>query len=119
LSEAQFREQVREALRHYSQEATLARNPLLRSRLLMAGSEPARPAALREKIVAAAEALKERPKDEKFFRALDLTFLHPAPSQEAAAERLGLPFGTYRYRLNIAIDRVADALWQQELGASD
>jgi hypothetical protein len=117
LSEAQFRDAVREALRHTLDDRALGENLLLRSRILMKGSTPAKPTALQDLVRAAAETLKERPRDEKFYQALDLTFLHPAPTQEAAAERLGLPFGTYRYRLSTAIDRVTDLLWEQELSS--
>ncbi|MFN3746663.1 MAG: hypothetical protein ACK4TL_18330, partial [Hyphomicrobiaceae bacterium] len=117
LSEIQFRDAVRQALRQLSDERQLATNPLLRARLLMTGSTPASPAALRQAVVAAAAALTQNPRDAKFHQALDVTFLRAAPSQEAAAERLGLPFGTYRYRLATAVDRVADILWQQELAA--
>jgi hypothetical protein len=117
LSEVQFRNAVRQALRHLSDERQLATSPLLRARLLMTGSTPASPAALRQVIVAAAAAMKQHPRDDKFHQALEVTFLRSAPSQEAAAERLGLPFGTYRYRLATAVDRVADILWQEELAA--
>lgn len=117
LSEAHFKEAVRDALRHILNDRALGDNLLLRSRLLMTGSTPATPAALRDALRAAAETLKRRPRDEKFYEALDLTFLRPAATQEAAAERLGLPFGTYRYRLGTAIDRVTDILWEQELSA--
>ena len=85
--------------------------------LLMKGSTPAKPAVLRDALREAAETLKGPPRDEKFYEALDLTFLRPAPTQEAAAERLGLPFGTYRYRLSTAIDRVIDLMWEQELNS--
>lgn len=117
LSEDQFKEAVRDALRHMLDDRALGDNLLLRSRLLMKGATPAKPAALRDALRAAAETLKGRPRDEKFYEALDLTFLRAAPTQEAAAERLGLPFGTYRYRLGTAIDRVTDLLWEQELNS--
>ena len=106
LSAPHFKEAVRDALRHMLDDRALGDSLLLRSRVLMKGSTPAKPAALRDALRAAAETLKGRPRDEKFYEALDLTFLRPAATQEAAAERLGLPFGTYRYRLSTAIDRV-------------
>lgn len=46
---------------------------------------------------------------------LHATFFEPAGKQEAAAAALGIPFGTYRYRLRKAIACFADALWQKEL----
>ena len=69
---------------------------------------------LRRLLTETARALAERPRDAKFWRALDLTYVHPAGSQELAAERLGLPFGTYRYQLATGIERVAQALWERE-----
>ena len=51
---------------------------------------------------------------------LACTFFEPAATQELAAERLGLPFSTYRYQLAGAIGRVTGLLWQRELdGAGD
>jgi len=117
LSEPHFRDAVRHALRHTLDDRALADNPLLRSRFLMKGSTPAKPAALREALRIAAASLEGRPRDDKFYEALDLTFFGPPLTQEAAAERLGLPFGTYRYRLSTAIDRVTDLLWEQELNS--
>ena len=37
------------------------------------------------------------------------------PTQEAAAERLGLPFTTYRRHLGAGIERVCEELWHREL----
>jgi hypothetical protein len=45
---------------------------------------------------------------------VELTYLNPAPKQEAAAERLGLSFSTYRRHLTAAVDRLVDWLWRQE-----
>ena len=47
---------------------------------------------------------------------LDRTFVRPAPTQEAAAEVLGLPFSTYRRHLAAALDELADLLWAVEIG---
>jgi hypothetical protein len=54
---------------------------------------------------------------DKLYRALDCTYLSPAATQELAAERLGLPFNTYRYQLAAAVKRVTETLWQRELQA--
>jgi len=45
---------------------------------------------------------------------LDLTYFNPTPKQEAAAERLGMSFSTYRRQLATAVGRLTDWLWQQE-----
>ncbi|MFD0395020.1 hypothetical protein ACFQ3Z_33900 [Streptomyces nogalater] len=37
------------------------------------------------------------------------------PTQQSVAERLGLPFSTYRRHLAGGIARVCDALWRQEI----
>ncbi len=116
LSQPEFAEAVRQALRDYSRPDALAGNPLLRSRVLrdVAGPNPS-PQALQSLLRTAAETLTASPKDEKFYRALHHTYFQPAPTQEAAAELLALPFNTYRYRLNKGIERVTNWLWQREL----
>ena len=50
-------------------------------------------------------------------RVLERTFLAGAPSQEAAAELLDLPFSTYRRHLARATDRLVEVLWAIELDA--
>lgn len=116
LSEPEFAEAVRQALRDYTHPDALAGNPLLRSRLVQdrAGPNP-RPEALQALLREAADALAVTPKSEKMTRALAITYFEPAPSQEAAAERLDLPFSTYRYHLRKGIDAVTAWLWQREL----
>jgi hypothetical protein len=119
LSRPEFGEAVRRALRDLAHPDALAANPLVRSRLVLeraAGRGPAE--TLRELIADAAERLKATPRDEKFHRALSITYLRPAPTQEVAAARLNLPFGTYRYQLGIAIERVTGWLWECELAGS-
>jgi hypothetical protein len=117
LSEAEFGEATRQALRDYTRPDRLAANPLARSRLVVdaAGQEDA-PAALRALLRAAIATLTANPKDVKLHRALWHTYVEPAPTQEQAAELLGLPFNTYRYQLAKGIERVTAWLWQRELG---
>ncbi|GIU99005.1 MAG: hypothetical protein KatS3mg014_0621 [Actinomycetota bacterium] len=120
LSQPGFADAVRQALRDYSRPDALATNPLLRSRLLVEPGRPSPTAAdLRGLLERAVETLRGDPRDEKLYRALDATYLHPAPSQEAAAELLGLPFSTYRYHLAKGIQRVTDLLWRRELYGPD
>jgi DNA-directed RNA polymerase specialized sigma24 family protein len=71
--------------------------------------------ALRELLHEAIDALRADLRAEKLVRALECTYLRPAPTQEAAAELLGLPFSTYRGHLTRGLERVVDWLWQREL----
>ena len=118
LSRPDFEEAVRQALRDFGRPDALAANPLLRSRLAAehAGGAP-NPATLQALLRDASSELRGSPKTEKLYRALACTYLEPAATHELAAERLGLPFNTYRYQLAAAIKRITDRLWQRELHA--
>lgn len=116
LAQDDFAEAVRDALRGLSRPGGLEGNPLLRSRVVVKGGDD-RP---REEVLArllerAVDQLAGHPRDEKLQRALELTYLRPAPTQEAAAERLGLPFSTFRRHLTAGIEHVTGWLWEREL----
>jgi hypothetical protein len=115
LTRSDFDSAVKDALRHYTQADLLAENALLRTRLLMR-SEPgaATPQALRAVVAETAKTLFAGERDQRLYRVLDLTYLNPAPKQEAAADRLGLSFSTYRRYLTAGVDRLTEWLWQQE-----
>jgi hypothetical protein len=88
----------------------------MRSRLILqTAGENAGPSVLQDLIRQAAQSLQAAPKLDKLYRALELTYLRPAPTQEIAAERLDLPFSTYRRHLTGAVARVTEWLWQREL----
>ncbi|MFY9461437.1 MAG: ATP-binding protein [Aquabacterium commune] len=116
LSEQRFKEAVQEALKRWRDPVELGRNPLLQSGLVQAARLPAEEAVttLRRLITAAGDHLANHPRHAKFLKTIELTYWRPAGSQELAAERLGLPFGTYRYQLRMATDRLSQALWHQE-----
>jgi hypothetical protein len=116
LSEPDFQSAAKQALRDLHRPAGLRANPLLRSRLLVesSGGDPAAE-DLRDLILEAIRSLASNPRDEKLYRALKATYLESAVSQERAAERLDVPFGTYRHHLAAGAERVADWLWQREL----
>jgi len=114
LSRPAFAESVRAGLRDLHRPAALQVNPLNRSRVAAALGGDLR--ALLEEAAAAATA---DPRDAKLARALDRTYLRPAPTQEAAAELLGLPFSTYRGHLARGLERVVDWLWERELYGPD
>ncbi|HEX5119915.1 MAG TPA: ATP-binding protein [Pseudonocardiaceae bacterium] len=113
LSQEEFADAIRKALRHLSTFGELAANPLTRSRLLAGRADPVR--ALRELLEEGIRDLGRDPRAGKLHRALDVTFLRGAPTQEAAAERLGLSFSTYRRHLIAGIERIGEDLWRREL----
>jgi hypothetical protein len=116
LSQPEFADAVRRALRDLQRPDALATNPLARTRMVREDAAGrASPEALRELLLEAVDALRAELRGEKLARALERTYLRPAPTQEAAAELLGLPFSTYRGHLTRGLERVVDRLWQREL----
>ncbi|TDE38773.1 ATP-binding protein [Actinomadura sp. 6K520] len=113
LSQPEFADAVRAALRDLHRADRLAGNPLLRSRLVRGADDPA--GELRGLVAEAAATLRDDPREESLYRVVDRTFLRPAPTQERAAEMLGLPFSTYRRHRNRAVERIAGWLWEREL----
>ncbi|GAA1579988.1 ATP-binding protein [Kribbella sancticallisti] len=107
---------VRQAMKDLHRPDLLARNPLLRTRLVTSHQGATGAKGLEELIRAATAALAGDPRDDKLFRALDRTYLRTSRTQEAAAATLGLPFSTYRRHLRQGVDRVVASLWQRELG---
>jgi DNA-directed RNA polymerase specialized sigma24 family protein len=115
LSREQFQDAVRAALRDYTRPEKLATNPLCATRLTSGDSARiAKAAALQSKLREAAQALQSNPKDLKLYRALWRTYFEPLATQELVAERLGLPFSTYRHHLSRGVESVAAWLWQHE-----
>jgi hypothetical protein len=117
LSQPEFDDAVRQALRDLRRPDLLSRNPLLRTRLVRdrAGDEEPVAATLEALVGAAVETLREHPRDDKLWRAVERTYVHPATTQERAAAALGLPFSTYRRHLTLGVDRVVAWLWDQEV----
>jgi hypothetical protein len=102
-----FEEGVRAALRDVNRPDRLAASPLAGTAL---GPD------LRASLLAGIARLAEEPKGDPLRRVLDRTYLCGTPSQEAAAEVLGLPFSTYRRYLARATARLVDLLWAVEVG---
>ncbi|WP_326550935.1 AAA family ATPase [Micromonospora sp. NBC_01813] len=112
LSRPEFDAAVRSAMRAWRRPDELAANPLTRSRLVADHGGGDRVAALRDVLGSAIDKLRD---DSRLHRVLVTTFVHGTPTQEAAADRLGLPFSTYRRHLTRGMDRLGDALWEREL----
>jgi hypothetical protein len=115
LSAADFAAALRRALRDFGRPDLLAHNPLLPSRLL-SGHAAAGPGELQALLSDTVGALFAAARDEKLRRVLEVTYFRPAPKQEAAADRLGLAFGTYRRHLTTAHRRLCAWLWEREQG---
>ncbi|MEJ3657933.1 ATP-binding protein [Actinomycetes bacterium KLBMP 9759] len=116
LSQPEFASAVRAALRDLHDSDALLRNPLLRSRLVREHAEGrTATAALHGLIIEAAATLRADPRAEGLFDVVNRTFLHPAPTQEQAAEMLHLSFSTYRRHRDRAIARIVEWLWRREL----
>lgn len=117
LSQADFADAVRQALRDLHRPDLLARNPLVRTRVVRdrAGTGDVGGDVLAALVAEAVDALRRHPRDDRLLRAVDRTYLHPSPNQEAAAEVLGLPFSTYRRHLSRGVERIVARLWDLEL----
>jgi len=121
LSRSDFDETVKEAFKAHARPEAMHDNPLLRSRLVAEGvglgaSVEDRVEFLRECLDETAYSLDGDPKTAKYYRAVRATYLNPQPTQERAAEHLGLAFSTYRRYLKRGIKHVADLLWRDEVG---
>lgn len=114
LDRARFDQAVRQALLHLNRPEKLTGNPLLGTSLVTELT----PACLRATLLTAIDHLAQDPRSLPLRRVLDRTYLHPAPTQEAAAEALHLSFSTYRRHLAKATARLTDLLWSQELSGT-
>jgi adenylate cyclase len=115
LTHSEFANAVKNALRDFVRTDFLAGNALLRTHLLTrASSGEATPEALKALLSETAKRLFESERDRRVYRVLELTYFNPAPKQEAAAERLGMSFSTYRRQLAAGVDRLVEWLWQRE-----
>jgi DNA-directed RNA polymerase specialized sigma24 family protein len=123
LSRPDFEEALREAFKDLHRPDQLRDTPLLYSRVVAGAvgpdaDVPDRIETLRTLLEETAERLADDPRDEKYHRAVHRTYVQPAPTQEKAAEQLGVPFSTFRRHLNKGLERVADILWEREVGVS-
>jgi hypothetical protein len=113
LSEPQFAEAVRSALRDLHKPNLLRENPLLRSRVVRQNHRDGMTLAetLRELLETAVSVLPPN------LRVLaDRTFLHPVTTQERIAEGLRLSFNTYRRHRDRAVTNITEWLWAGETG---
>ncbi len=115
LDRDSFAAAVRAALQTLHQPDRFGANPLLGSALAATAAGPDA-ARLRAVIVDAVACLGEEAKGRQLRAVLHRTYVRAAPTQEAAAEVLGLPLSTYRRHLARALDRLTELLWTAEIG---
>jgi hypothetical protein len=117
LSEPDFTDAVRRALHDLHRADLLARNPLLRTRLLRERTGATDPQAgdLHAVLREAVATLRRHPRDDKLLQAIERTYLRPSATQEAAAAALGLPFSTYRRHLSQGVARIVSWCWEREI----
>ena len=123
LSRDDFEEALTNAFKQLHRPDELQENPLLYARVVTnkVGPDadvPERIEVLQTLIEETTEQLSADPRDEKYYRAVHRTYIAPAPTQEKAAEQLGVPFSTFRRHLNRGLDRVTEILWDDEVGTS-
>jgi hypothetical protein len=122
LSHEEFATSVKQALRTLHQPQALLRNPLVASGMVqnaLREHPDDRPnQVLRELILHAVQAVKSDPRAEAQYRVLDRTYLHPAQSQEKAAELLDLPFSTYRRYRDRGIELITEWLWDRDIDST-
>jgi hypothetical protein len=121
--DTQFAQTLRRALRCNLSVSGLQKNGLLGSHMVleMTKGSPAATAtvpALREIVLSAIESLHESsPRGAKQSRVLQLTFIEPTSTQQEAADRLAMAFGTYRRYVTSALAELTGILWFRELSA--
>ncbi|WP_330352255.1 AAA family ATPase [Streptomyces chartreusis] len=113
FSRTAFDQAVREALTHWRDPAEFAACALTRTRLAADLADPV--GELRALLRQAVDDLAGDPRGVRAREALTAGYFSGAPTQEAAARRLSLPYGTYRRHVRQGLDLLCEALWQQEL----
>jgi hypothetical protein len=118
-----FAQDVRRALKCNLSLHLLQRNGLLTSEMVLEAARGASAASvtaplLREIVLGAIESLRQSSaRGAKQASALQLTFVEPAPSQQEAADRLGMAFGTYRRHITAGLVELTGILWFLEQAA--
>jgi hypothetical protein len=110
-SRPDFDRAVRDLLRGWHHRPSVEANPLINTPLAGDGPPADRSEKLRAAVEEAVDTMQGTSRGDKLHRTLAVTFFHGSLTQEAAAERLGIAFGTYRHRLTAAIAAVTEELW--------
>ncbi len=124
INQSEFADGVRQALRDLIFADALSNNVLLNSRIVinrigMHSQASERIATLQLILQEAIESLQKSPREAKFYRALYHSYLHPASTQEKAAEILDVSIATFHRHLKAGITRVTEILWHQEISSGE
>ena len=113
-----FATAVKEALRSHEDSQRLAASPLIGARFVREiQADPSEaPDRLRRALYVACERLRHDVGARKYHRALVAYFLRSAPSQDIAADTLGVAPSSFRRHLRRGLELVVDALWEIEIG---
>jgi DNA-binding NtrC family response regulator len=115
-----FAREVRRALKCNLSPHLLQRNGLLETAMVREATQDAAAAsvtapALREIVLAAIDSLRQSSaRGAKQAGVLQLTFVEPAATQQEAADRLGMAFGTYRRHVTAGLVALTEILWFRE-----
>jgi hypothetical protein len=115
LSEPEFAEAVRQALKEFRRPDLLATTRCCAPAACATAATPSQRLRNCKRCCGRRRDPDRHSKTQKLHRVLWHTYFEPAPTQEAAAELLDLPFSTYRYQLGKAVEQIIGWLWQQEL----
>jgi len=122
LPRSSFREAVREALKGLTATKGLADNPLLGCPLMRLAEDSDGQRTPEENLAwlvrQGIESLEASPEHAEHGQVLRTTYLQRAPKQRAVAERVGMSYGTYRRRLQEAVERLSERLWEWERAAA-
>ncbi|MFJ2095450.1 ATP-binding protein [Streptomyces sp. NPDC087901] len=117
LTRSEFDAAVRDVLRDWHREDGIAASPLCQARMItiQPGYAPEHAVQmLRELLTDVVDSLSADPREAKLHRVLATTYFHRVPNQMIAAERLSLPYSTYRRHRQRGLDRVCELLWKRE-----
>jgi hypothetical protein len=114
-----FNAAVRAALRAWHRPDALGGNLLRRTSLTSPDDNVVPADRIRAAITDALRRLREDRHGEKQYLVIAATYLDAdARQQQAVAEELELPFGTYRRHLAQGLDRLCELLWHGRPAAS-
>jgi hypothetical protein len=72
--------------------------------------------SLEQRLRRSLDLFADSPRDADLYRVVHETFFDRSGPQHAIARRLRIPYGTYRRYLTHGVERIATALWLEELG---